>query len=53
MSMNMKQKIPFIRNSNHSVGQMTDDQKFAPSPGLNRINLQKHILEIKLELKTN
>ena len=53
MLLNMQQKMPFILDLHHSVKRLTDDHKFVSSPGLNRINHQKHILKTKLEFKSN
>jgi len=39
-------KIPFIFDSGHSGKKLTDDQKFVSLQRLNRIQSQKHVLNI-------
>lgn len=53
MLVNMRQNMPFIHCSNQLIIVLTVEQKFISSPGLNRINKQKHILMKELETKLN
>ena len=53
MSLNMRQKMPFILDYYLPFIELTEDQKFASSPGWNRINHHERMLQINLEFKEN